>query len=182
MTFGAPRRILGVDLGAKRVGLAVADAAVGIARPLATLNRGTSMDEDAAALARVCREQHVVEIIVGLPVEARGNEGEMAAGARTWAGELAARLALPVALHDERLSSFEAEQRLGRMPRGRSGGPPSRTQRNAFRARIDREAAGVILQDALDARATAAPEASDRPNPTPAHTPAPATPDPEVQR
>ena len=68
---------------------------------------------------------------------------------RITAGE---RLGLPVSLRDERLSSFVAESRLGRMPRGRSGGPPSRTQRNAFRARIDREAASVILQDELDAR------------------------------
>jgi RNase H-fold protein (predicted Holliday junction resolvase) len=59
-------------------------------------------------------------------------------------------------MRDERLSSFEAERRLGRMPRGRSGGPPSRTQRNAFRARVDREAASVILQDELDARLVSA--------------------------
>jgi RNase H-fold protein (predicted Holliday junction resolvase) len=76
----------------------------------------------------------------------------MAAGAREWAAAIGQRLGLPVSLRDERLSSFEAEQRLGRMKRGRSGGPPSRTQRNAFRARIDREAASVILQDELDAR------------------------------
>jgi putative Holliday junction resolvase len=85
-------------------------------------------------------------------VEASGVEGAMAETARAWATELGARLGLPVALRDERLTSFEAERRLGRMPRGRSGGPPSRTQRNAFRARIDREAASVILQDELDAR------------------------------
>ena len=71
----------------------------------------------------------------------------MAAVARDWASALGASLGLPVTMRDERLSSFEAERRMGRMPRGRSGGPPSRTQRNAFRARIDREAASVILQD-----------------------------------
>ena len=90
--------------------------------------------------------------MVGLPVQASGVEGEMAAGAREWAAAIGERLGLPVSLRDERLSSFVAEGRLGRMPRGRSGGPPSRTQRNAFRARIDREAASVILQDELDAR------------------------------
>ncbi len=152
---GGPRRILGIDLGAKRIGLAVADAGAGIARPLQTVNRGASMEEDVTAIGRVCREQGVLEIIVGLPVEARGNEGEMAVGARAWAGELGTALGLTVSMHDERLSSFEAERRLGRMPRGRSGGPPSRMQRNAFRAKIDREAAAVILQDALDARAAA---------------------------
>jgi putative Holliday junction resolvase len=145
-------RILGVDLGERRIGLAVADAGIGIARPLSTVNRGATLDLDAAALERVCREQDVTELVVGLPVEAAGQEGTMAVAARAWAAEIGARLSRPVTMHDERLSSFEAERRLGRMPRGRSGGPPSRTQRNAFRARIDREAACIILQDELDAR------------------------------
>jgi len=149
-------RILGVDLGSKRVGLAVADAGIGIARPLATVTRGRSIDDDAATLARVVAEQDVTELVVGLPVEAGGTEGPMAAAARDWAAALAGRLGLPVTLRDERLTSFEAERRLGRMPRGRSGGPPSRTQRNAYRGRIDREAASVILQDELDARRTPA--------------------------
>ena len=145
-------RILGVDLGERRIGLAVAESAIGGARPLATINRAKTIESDAEALARVCREQDVAELVVGLPIEASGVEGPMAEGARAWAAEIGTRLALPVALRDERLSSFEAEQRVGRMPRGRSGGAPSRAQRNAFRARIDREAAAVILQDELDAR------------------------------
>lgn len=150
-------RILGVDLGSKRIGLAVADAGIGIARPLSTVNRGATLDDDVDALGRVCREQDVTELVIGLPIEAAGGEGAMAAGAREWAAAIGERLALPVTLRDERLSSFEAERRLGRMPRGRSGGPPSRTQRNAYRARIDREAASVILQDELDARGAVAP-------------------------
>jgi putative Holliday junction resolvase len=145
-------RILGIDLGSRRIGLAIADAGIGIARPLQTVNRGETLEADAAVLDRICREQDVVELVVGLPVEARGNEGGMAEGARAWATALGERLELPVTMRDERLSSFEAERRLGRMPRGRSGGAPSRAQRNAFRARIDREAASVILQDELDAR------------------------------
>ena len=145
-------RILGVDLGSKRVGLAVAEVGIGIARPLSTVNRGATLDDDVVILERVCREQAVTELVVGLPIEAKGDEGTMAEAARTWATAVAERLSLPVTLRDERLSSFEAERRLGRMPRGRSGGAPSRTQRNAYRARIDREAASVILQDELDAR------------------------------
>ena len=152
-------RILGVDLGTRRIGLAVADTAIGIARPLATLNRGASLDEDAAALGRACREQGAVELVVGLPIEARGNEGEMAAVAREWAAAVGERLGLPVAMRDERLTSFTAEQRLGRMPRGRSGGAPSRTQRNAYKAKVDREAASIILQDELDARRGVTPDA-----------------------
>ena len=150
-------RILGVDLGSKRIGLAVADAVIGIARPLSTVNRGATLDDDVHALGSVCREQDVTELVIGLPIEAAGGEGAMAAGAREWAAAIGERLALPVTLRDERLSSFEAERRLGRMPRGRSGGPPSRTQRNAYRARIDREAASVILQDELDARGAVGP-------------------------
>lgn len=148
-------RILGVDLGSRRIGLAVADAGIGIARPLQTVNRGADPDADAAVLQRICAEHDVAELVIGLPVEAKGTEGEMAAAAREWAASIGERLALPVILHDERLSSFEAERRMGRMPRGRSGGPPTRSQRNAYRARIDREAASVILQDALDARRSA---------------------------
>jgi len=150
-------RILGVDLGSKRVGLAVAEVGIGIARPLSTVNRGATLDDDVAILERVCREQAVTELVVGLPIEAKGDEGTMAQAARTWATAVAERLSLPVTMRDERLSSFEAERRLGRMPRGRSGGAPSRTQRNAYRARIDREAASVILQDELDARRAVAP-------------------------
>jgi putative Holliday junction resolvase len=145
-------RVIGIDLGAKRVGLAVADAGIGIARPLATVNRGADLEADITVIGRVCREQGAVELVVGLPVHASGDEGAMAEGARAWAAAIGERLDLPVTMRDERLSSFEAEQRLGRMPRGRSGGAPSRTQRNAFRARIDREAASVILQDELDSR------------------------------
>jgi putative Holliday junction resolvase len=145
-------RILGIDLGERRIGLAVADAGIGIARPLVTVRRGSTIADDADVIGGVCREQEAAELVVGLPIEASGVEGPMAEAARTWAAELGIRLALPVVMRDERLSSFEAERRLGRMPRGRSGGPPSRTQRNAFRARIDREAASVILQDELDAR------------------------------
>ena len=61
---------------------------------------------------------------------------------------------------DERLTSHLAEQRLGPMPRGRSGGPPTAHQRAAYRARVDREAAAIILQDELDARSGAAGRAT----------------------
>jgi putative Holliday junction resolvase len=156
-------RVLGVDLGSRRVGLAIADAAIGAARPLSTIARGATVDADAEAIGRVCREQDVVEVVVGLPVHAGGDEGGMAAAARAWASGLGERLGLPVTMRDERLSSFEAERRLGRMPRGRSGGPPTKTQRTAYRARIDREAASVILQDELDARRGAIGASAVRP-------------------
>ena len=76
----------------------------------------------------------------------------MAVQTRAWGDAIRERLDLPLSFRDERLSSHLAEARLGPMKRGRSGGPPSKTQRDAYRARVDREAAAIILQDELDTR------------------------------
>ena len=144
-------RILGLDLGGKRIGVAVADSD-GIAMPLTTLRRAATHAEDAAAIARLVGEQDATEVIVGLPFEAAGQEGAQARITREWVEAVQPLLDAPLRYRDERLTSHVAEQRLGPMKRGRSGGPPSRTQRDAYRARVDREAAAIILQDELDAR------------------------------
>jgi putative Holliday junction resolvase len=146
--------LLGIDLGERRIGLAIAERGGFSARPLATINRARSgaLADDVVTLARVVMEQGIVELVVGLPLEASGEEGRMAQGAATWAKAVAERLGLPVTMRDERLSSHVAESRLGPMPRGRSGGPPSKTQRDRYREKVDREAATIILQDELDAR------------------------------
>jgi RNase H-fold protein (predicted Holliday junction resolvase) len=80
-----------------------------------------------------------------------GSEGTQAALTREWAEAVAAVTGLPLRLRDERLTSQRAERRIGGLARGRSGGPPGPAQREAFRARIDREAAALILQDDFDA-------------------------------
>ena len=146
--------ILGVDLGERRIGLAIADQDGLAARPFATVPRARSLDPaaDAATLERATGGVSVIELVVGLPLEASGAHGPMAEIATAWAKAVAERLGLPMTLRDERLSSHVAESRLGPMPRGRSGGPPSRTQRDRYRERVDREAAAIILQDELDAR------------------------------
>ncbi|HEX2755936.1 MAG TPA: Holliday junction resolvase RuvX, partial [Candidatus Limnocylindrales bacterium] len=149
----AMTRILGLDLGEKRIGVAIADTQ-GIAMPLTTLRRAATHAEDAIAIARLLADQGATEIVVGLPLEARGNDGAQARITRDWVDAVQPLLDAPVRYRDERLTSHLAEQRLGPMKRGRSGGPPSRTQRDAYRARVDREAAAIILQDELDARAT----------------------------
>ena len=153
-TVPATGRILGIDLGERRIGLAVADQDGLSARPLTTISRARSLApaDDAATLARIVVEQGIAELVVGLPLEASGNEGPMAEAAAAWAKAVAETLGLHVTLRDERLSSHLAESRLGPMPRGRSGGPPSKTQRDRYRERVDREAAAIILQDELDAR------------------------------
>lgn len=144
--------ILGLDLGERRIGVAVVDSTGGRARPLITLPRRGSLDADVAALDELVRRFEVTEIVVGLPLEASGAEGPQARRTREWADAVAQRIALPVRLRDERLTSHLAEERLGPMRRGRSGGPPTSTQRREYRARVDREAAAIILQDDLDAR------------------------------
>jgi putative Holliday junction resolvase len=156
--------ILGIDLGERRIGLAIADPDGLAARPLATLMRARTLDADVANLARVVAANRIGELVVGLPLEARsGSEGAMATTARTWADAVAERLGLPVFLRDERLTSHVAESRLGPMPRGRSGGAPSRTQRDRYRERVDREAAAIILQDELDARRSGDQRAGSEP-------------------
>jgi putative Holliday junction resolvase len=146
-------RLLGIDLGTRRIGLALADDDGSAAQPLATLRRGRDDDADAAALLAVIEARTVDELVVGLPLEATGAEGPQATLTRAWAAAMASRLGIPVGFRDERLSSHLAETRLGPMKRGRSGGPPSKTQRDAYRSRVDREAAAIILQDELDTRA-----------------------------
>jgi putative Holliday junction resolvase len=147
-------RLIGVDLGEKRIGIAIADAD-GAATPLTTLRRGRTPEVDAAALVRIASEQGATEVVVGLPLEVAGTEGTQSAITRAWAEAVSRIVGLPFSWRDERLSSHLAEQRLGPMKRGRSGGAPSKTQRDAYRARVDREAATIILQDELDARAQA---------------------------
>lgn len=145
---------LGIDLGERRIGIALAEDGALSARPLATLRRGRTLDADLVALRLLIDTHGIAALVIGLPLEAAGQEGTQAALTRSWAEAVAAGLdrEVTIAFRDERLSSHVAEQRLGPMRRGRSGGPPTKHQRDAYRARVDREAAAIILQDALDAR------------------------------
>ena len=147
-------RALGIDLGERRIGVAIADGPGAGARPLTTLRRGRHIGADSDALVALITTHEITELVVGLPIDAAGHEGPQAALTRSWVEDIRARLSdhVTITLHDERLSSHVAETRLGPMKRGRSGGPPSRHQRDEYRARVDREAAAVILQDALDSR------------------------------
>jgi putative Holliday junction resolvase len=146
-------RLLGIDLGERRVGLAIGEDDGSAARPLSTLRRGRDLDADVKGLAAVIEAQGIDALVVGLPLHASGDEGPQAALTRAWAEAIGEHLGLPLTFRDERLSSHLAETRLGPMKRGRSGGPPSKTQRDSYRARVDREAAAIILQDELDTRA-----------------------------
>ncbi|MEX1172682.1 MAG: Holliday junction resolvase RuvX [Chloroflexota bacterium] len=146
--------LLGIDLGERRIGVALAEEGAMMARPLTTLPRGRSIDADVAALHPLIDRHGITELVVGLPLEASGEVGPQAELTVSWATALEGALDRPVriTMRDERLTSHVAESRLGPMGRGRSGGPPSRTQRDRYRARVDREAAAIILQDELDTR------------------------------
>jgi putative Holliday junction resolvase len=151
--------LLGIDLGERRIGIACGDTTSGGVLPLLTLRRSTPR-QDAAAISRLCAERRVDAVVVGLPLHLDGSESEQSRRTREWVTALHPYLSVPLSLRDERLTSLSAEERMGRPPRGRSGGPPSSAARRAWRARVDREAAAGILQGELDARASHATEAA----------------------
>lgn len=144
-------RLLGIDLGERRIGLALGDPDTGSVRLLTTLAR-RDPEHDAATIARIAAEQRAGELVVGLPRNMDGSEGPQAAATRLWGDALAARIGLPLTWRDERLTSVTAEARLGRPPRGRSGGPPSPAARARRRGQVDQEAAALIVQAELDRR------------------------------
>lgn len=144
-------RLLGIDLGDRRIGLAVGDTATGIARGLDTVPRGTEA-ADLARFGALVAEQRIEAVVVGLPRNTDGSEGPQAGATRAWAAAVLAKVGIPVTFRDERFTSEDAERNLGRAPRGRAGGPPSATAREKRRRSVDREAARLIVQRELDAR------------------------------
>jgi putative Holliday junction resolvase len=148
--------LLGIDLGERRIGLAIGDPGTGVARPLRTIARRDPAG-DVATLGSLVREHHVSGLVVGLPLSTDGSEGEQAARTRAWVEAIAPALGLPVTWQDERYTSVGAEARIGAPGRGRGGGAPSTARLRGWRARVDREAATTILQAALDAGRAALP-------------------------
>ncbi len=129
---------LGVDVGEARVGVASCDPDAILATPVATLKRGQS---DLRKVAKMVRDDDIMEVIVGLPLNMDGTEGISARHARVWAGKLARRIApVSVRLVDERLSTVAAHAQLS------AAGRDSRTHRRV----VDQVAATVILDTALE--------------------------------
>ncbi len=144
-------RILGIDLGTRRIGVALGDLATGHARPLVTLAR-RDIARDVASINRLAAEHAVEELVIGLPLSLDGSEGPQSASTREWAAAVAPLTGLRVTWQDERHTSQDAERRIGAPARGRSGGAPSVSAMRAYRARVDREAAVAIVLAAIDAR------------------------------
>jgi putative Holliday junction resolvase len=137
----SPRnRLLGVDYGTVRIGLAVTDPDRKIASPLATYTR-RNREDDARHFREVVDEEGINEIVVGLPVHVDGREGQKAGEARSFGRWLAEVTGLPVAFWDERFTTMEAEGYLW------SAGLTNKRRK----ARRDRLAAQILLQSYLEA-------------------------------
>lgn len=137
-------RVLAVDFGEKRIGLAVSDEAGDVVVAVGTVSRASDA-QAAAEVVHAAKEREVRRLVVGLPGHGDGREGLLTRRARSFARRLADLSGLPVDLHGEGLTSVEAERAL------RSAGVP-RGRRSAAR---DAEAAAVLLRDWLASRAGA---------------------------
>ncbi len=133
------RRILAVDCGRKRIGLALSDELGITARPLETLERANRRD-DMRRLREVVREHHVGRIIVGYPLHLDGKVGEMAEEAARFAGRLRKEVSLEVELVDERLTTWEAEQTV----------LETRQSSRRHNKPVDDMAAAVLLREYLE--------------------------------
>ena len=137
-------RILGIDYGERRVGLALSDPTATIASPLPTLKRRAGKRPPVAPVSRLVEEHEVEEIVVGLPLTLDGEESDWTREVRAFGAAVGERTGRPVAFQDERMTSVRAERAV------RSVGLP-RSKREE-KERIDAAAAVLILQAYLDTR------------------------------
>lgn len=156
------RRILALDYGRTKIGLAMADAEARIAEPFDTMER-VNRNEDMRRLRELVRDEKIKQIVVGLPLRLDGTKGEMADEVTGFAERVRKQVGVPVELVDERLTSWEAErileEELGRRikpDRGPATGPASghAGRRKAIRPgdgkySVDAVAAMVILREYL---------------------------------
>jgi len=133
-------RIIGLDHGGRRIGVAIGDDETGMAFARPAIRR-RNLERDLALVGELCTGEDASLVVIGLPLNMDGSEGEQAAEVRGF-GERLSRIGLEVAYEDERLTSWEAAERMA------SGG------HRASRAggELDSAAARLILQQYLDAR------------------------------
>jgi putative Holliday junction resolvase len=151
---GTGGRVLGVDLGSRRIGLAASDPSGILASPHATLERAASVGDDHRAILDAARDLGATRIVVGLPRSLSGGEGPAAGRIREVAADLARRVSgIPLRFVDERFTTVTAERVL--REQGRKG--------SKRRAVVDQAAAVVILQHALDSDRAAERETGSPP-------------------
>ena len=135
-------RVLGIDLGSKRVGIAVSDRSGTIATPLCVLERGASQRVDHGEIARLVQEEEAVAVVVGLQLNMDGTAGKAADAALREVERMTTVVGVPVFVHDERLTTVEADRVL----------MEQKMRAQARRRVVDKVAAAVILQSWLDAQ------------------------------
>lgn len=135
-------RVLGLDLGTKRIGVAVSDPDRRVASPIEVLTRTGDRARDHRRIADLVAEWEADRVVVGVPLSLSGNMGPAARAAVAETEELAAVVGVPVDTHDERLSTVTADRSLAAMD---VKGP-------ARRKIVDKVAAAVILQSWLEAQ------------------------------
>jgi putative Holliday junction resolvase len=133
------RRLIGLDLGEKTIGLALSDTLLTVATPLETLKRG-KFTADAARLKELIAEHGVGGIVIGLPLNMDGSEGPSAQSARAFARNLAGMTEVPIVMWDERLSTAAVTRTL-------LDADASRRRRSDV---VDKMAAAYILQGVLE--------------------------------
>jgi len=133
------RGLAGLDLGTKTIGVAVSDRLLSVASPLQTIRR-VKFGLDATALLDIATAREIGGLVLGLPRNMDGSEGQRCQSTRAFARNLAALTDLPITFWDERLSTVAAERAL----------LEADTSRRKRAEVIDHVAAGVILQGALD--------------------------------
>lgn len=135
-----PGRVLGLDLGEARIGVAISDDEQRLALPFGNVRAGAP--QDLKAIAEIVADNDIVEVVVGHPLSLSGEVGASAHKAEEFAAALEAMLAVPVILQDERLTTVEADRALA------ATGMGGRRRRGA----VDASAAAVMLQANLDRR------------------------------
>jgi putative holliday junction resolvase len=135
-------RILAIDHGTVRIGLAISDEMELVASPLKTLD---AQQEPEREIARIVRDRQISRLVIGMPFHLNGQKGEAAQRVETFAEKLSRALQheLPIEFVDERLSSVEAEASMSR------AGITGKRERNEI---VDQLAAVVILQDYLNSQ------------------------------
>ena len=142
MEASTPPRYLGLDIGSRRIGVAVSDELGLTAQPVLALERRSNRREDLRSLARLCRRFGVAAIVVGNPVRLSGELSPQAARTQAFAAALGELTGLPIQLWDERLTTREAHQILYEAGQ----------VRQKHRKVVDQVAATLILQSFLDER------------------------------
>lgn len=136
-------RALALDLGARRIGVAVSDSAETLATPVTVVQRSGDRQRDHRTIAALAVEYDAGSIVVGLPLSLDGTEGPAARSVVEECEALAGQIALPIHLHDERFTTTTAQRILQDL----------QLDGRARRKVVDMVAAAVILQDWLDRRA-----------------------------